>query len=194
MIPVTQINGRAIPLGRDNVDTDQIIAAEHLKTVSRNGLGCHAFERLRSEPGNVFNEPVFAGAPILIAGANFGCGSSREHAVWAIADLGIRAVIAESFSDIFSANAFKNGIVTVPLDRADIDRLMTIARTGPITVDLEAMTVSAGGVQTAFSLDPFRRDCLLRGLDEIALTLASESAILAYEKRVGSRARSLQSR
>ena len=185
MTPVTQVHGRAIPFGRDNVDTDQIIAAEQLKTVSRTGLGRHAFERLRAEPGNVFDDPVFAGAPILIAGANFGCGSSREHAVWAIADLRIRAVIAESFSDIFSANAFKNGIVTVQLDRADIDRLMTIARTDAIMVDLEAMIVLACGVQTAFSLDPFRRDCLLHGLDEIALTLASEGAILAYERRTG---------
>ena len=184
MAPVTQVRGRAIPLGRDNVDTDQIIAAEHLKTVSRSGLGRFAFERIRTEPGNVLDDPTFDGAPILIAGANFGCGSSREHAVWAIADRGIRAVIAESFSDIFSANAFKNGVVTVALDRADIERLMTTAQTEPVAVDLERMTVSAGNVETSFSLDPFRRDCLLRGLDEIALTLASEGAIRAYEDRV----------
>ena len=185
MTPVKLVHGRAYPLGLDNVDTDQIIAAEHLKTVSRSGLGRHAFARMRTAPGNIFDDPVFAGAPILIAGANFGCGSSREHAVWAIADYGISAVIAAGFSDIFSANAFKNGIVTVELATADIQHLMTAARTDAVTVDVETMIVSAPGVRMGFSLDPFRRDCLLQGLDEIALTLASESAILAYEQHTG---------
>ncbi len=185
MNPVKLVHGRAYPLGRDNVDTDQIIAAEHLKTVSRNGLGRHAFGRLRTAPGNIFDDPVFAGAPILIAGANFGCGSSREHAVWALADLGVLAVIAAGFSDIFSANAFKNGIVTVKLEAAEIRRLMAIALTDAITVDVETMSVWAPGVRMTYSLDPFRRDCLLRGLDEIALTLANERAIRAYEQRTG---------
>jgi 3-isopropylmalate/(R)-2-methylmalate dehydratase small subunit len=185
MIPVRRIQGRAFPLGRDNVDTDLIIPAAHLKTVSRAGLGQHAFETLRARPGNLFDDPAFAGAPILIAGANFGCGSSREHAAWALADLGIRAVIAPSFADIFSANAYKNGIVTVELARTAVDRLMEIARGAAILVDVEAMIVAAPGFACSFALDPFRRDCLLQGLDEIALTLASEPAIRAYELRTG---------
>jgi len=185
MKPVTIIHGRAYPLGRDNIDTDLIIGAEHLKTVSRSGLGRFAFETLRSEPGNLFDDPVFARSPILIAGANFGCGSSREHAVWALIDLGVEAVIAPSFSDIFSANAYKNGVVTVALSAGKVARLMAFALTGKITIDLVAMTVSASGMQTTFMLDPFRRECLLRGLDEIALTLASEPVIRAYELRSG---------
>lgn len=185
MTPVNLVHGRAYPLGRDNIDTDLIIGAEHLKTVSRNGLGQYAFETLRTAHGNMFDDPGFAGAPILIAGANFGCGSSREHAVWALADLGVRAVIAPSFSDIFSANAYKNGIITVVLDAAIVERLMAVALVDPITIDLNEMIVSAPGIRTEFTLDPFRRDCLLRGLDEIALTLTSDQAIRAYEQRSG---------
>ncbi len=182
MTPVTHINGRAIPLGLSNVDTDVIIAAEHLKTIQRAGLGRHAFETIRAQPGNVFDDPRFEGAPILIAGDNFGCGSSREHAAWALADMGISAVIAPSFSDIFSGNAFKNGIVTVVLDQAAVDRLLEVAQDHPIDVDLETMTVTSPlQDRFAFELDPFRRDCLMRGLDEIGLTLASEAAITAYE-------------
>ena len=185
MNPVSLVHGRAYPLGRDNIDTDLIIGAEHLKTVSRSGLGRFAFETLRSAPGNLFDNPAFARAPILIAGANFGCGSSREHAVWALDDLGVRAVVAAGFSDIFAANAYKNGIVTVEVDPADVERLMAVALTAAITVDIQSMTVSALDVQVAFSLDPFRRDCLLRGLDEIALTLVREGAIRSYEQRTG---------
>jgi 3-isopropylmalate/(R)-2-methylmalate dehydratase small subunit len=184
MRPVTRIEGRAFPLGRDNVDTDLIIAAEHLKTVSRSGLGRHAFAALRGQDGNVFDDPAFAGAPILVAGANFGCGSSREHAVWALADLGVQAVIAPSFADIFAANAYKNGIVTVALERAAVEALLAAARSGELLVDLDAMIVAAAGLLFPFALDPFRRACLLGGLDEIALTLRSEAAIAAYEQRV----------
>ena len=179
-------HGRAYPLGRANIDTDVIIAARHLKTVHRSGLGRHAFESIRAEPGNVFDDPVFAGAPILIAGDNFGCGSSREHAAWALADLGIEAVIAPGFSDIFSGNAFKNGIVAVVLAQPAVDRLLEVARDHPITVDLETMTVTSPlQDRFVFELDSFRRDCLIGGLDEIALTLASEPAIRAYERRTG---------
>ena len=128
MTPLTAVEGRAYPLGLKNIDTDVIIAAQHLKTIKRTGLGRHAFETLRAQPGNVFDDPAFAGAPILIAGDNFGCGSSREHAAWALADLGVRAVIAPSFSDIFSGNAFKNGIVTVSLPHEAVDRLLEVAR------------------------------------------------------------------
>jgi 3-isopropylmalate/(R)-2-methylmalate dehydratase small subunit len=183
---VTAVEGRAVPLGRANIDTDIIIPAEHLKTVSREGLGRFAFETIRAEPGNVFDDPAFAGGAILIAGDNFGCGSSREHAVWAMRDLGIRAVIAPSFSDIFASNAFKNGLVAAALPQAAIDRLMAVAREQPIRVDLETMTVTTPYQDWfEFALDPFRRDCLMRGLDEIGLTLESEAAIAAYEARPG---------
>ena len=183
---VAAVEGRAIPLGRANVDTDIIIPAEHLKTVAREGLGRFAFETIRAEPGNVFDDPAFAGASILIAGDNFGCGSSREHAVWAMLELGIAAVIAPGFSDIFASNAFKNGLVAAVLPQADVDRLMIVARDQPIRIDLESMTVTTPFQDRfAFALDPFRRDCLMRGLDEIGLTLESEAAIAAYESRVG---------
>ena len=179
---VTRIEGRAIPLGLRNVDTDVIIPAAHLKTVTREGLGRHAFETLRADPGNLFDDPRFAGAPILIAGDNFGCGSSREHAAWALLDLGIFAVVAPGFSDIFAGNAFKNGILTVVLEPAQIDRLLAIAADHPISIDLGALTVSAPtGDHFTFTMDPFRRECLLEGLDEIDVTLASEAAIAGYE-------------
>lgn len=182
MTPVERVEGRAIPLGLANIDTDVIIAAEHLKTITRAGLGDHALASLRKVPGNVIDDPAHQGATILIAGANFGCGSSREHAVWALMDRGITAVIAPSFSDIFAGNAFKNGMVTVVLPQEAIDRLMVVAATDPVTVDLATMTVTTPFQDRfAFALDAFRRDCLLHGTDEIALTLASDSAIAAYE-------------
>ena len=182
MIPVEQVQGRAYPLGAANIDTDVIIAAEHLKTISRTGLGQHAFKTIRRTPGNVFDEPANRGASILIAGENFGCGSSREHAVWAMMDMGITAVIASSFSDIFSGNAFKNGMVAVVLPQAAIDRLLEVAKTDPITIDLATMTVTTPFQDRfEFTLDPFRRACLMQGTDEIALTLQSDAAIAAHE-------------
>jgi 3-isopropylmalate/(R)-2-methylmalate dehydratase small subunit len=181
--PVTRVEGRAIPFGRANVDTDIIIPAVHLKTLSRVGLGAFAFEALRRTPDNLFDDPAFADAPILIAGANFGCGSSREHAVWALLDRGIRAVVAPSFSDIFASNAFKNGLAAVALDDEAISRLLDLARIVPLAVDLEQQIVVAGNEVFAFDFDPFRRDCLVSGLDEIALTLKSTDAIAAYESR-----------
>lgn len=184
MEPVSTIEGRAIPFGRKNVDTDVIIPAHWLKTTSREGLGRGAFESIRAEPGNVFDDPEFAGAPILIAGANFGCGSSREHAAWALLDLGIEAVIAPSFSDIFSGNAFKNGILAVSLPQERVDRLLTIARTEPIAIDLENQLVTTRRQDRFhFDMDPFRKHCLLAGQDEIGLTLESASAIARYERR-----------
>ncbi len=184
MTPVGTIEGRAIPFGRANVDTDVIIPAKWLKTISRSGLGRGAFETVRAEAGNVFDDPAYAGAPILIAGENFGCGSSREHAAWALADLGIRAVIAPSFSDIFSGNAFKNGILTVELPRAAIDRLMTVAETDPVAIDLETQTVTTRFQDRfAFEIDAFRKHCLLNGLDEVGLTLAMDPQIAAFEQR-----------
>lgn len=184
MTPVNHIEGKAIPFGRANVDTDVIIPAKWLKTISRQGLGRGAFETVRAEPGNVFDDPAYAGAPILIAGENFGCGSSREHAAWALADLGVKAVIAPSFSDIFSGNAFKNGILTVELPRAAIDRLIEVAQTDPIAIDLEHQTVTTPFQDRfTFEIDPFRKHCLLNGLDEVGLTLAMEPQIAAFEAK-----------
>jgi 3-isopropylmalate/(R)-2-methylmalate dehydratase small subunit len=181
-----RIEGRAYPLGRANIDTDVIIPAAHLKTITRAGHGRHAFETIRAEYGNVLSDPRYAGAPILVAGDNFGCGSSREHAAWALADMGVAAVIAPSFADIFASNAFKNGIVTVALPQDAVDRLLAVATEQEITIDLESMTVTTPFQDRfTFSLDPFRRRCLIEGLDEIALTLASEAAISAYEARAG---------
>ena len=183
MEPVSTIEGRAIPLGLANVDTDVIIPAHWLKTITREGLGRGAFETLRAEPGNVFEDPAYASAPILIAGDNFGCGSSREHAAWALADLGIAAVIAPSFSDIFAGNAFKNGILAVALPQEAVDRLLDVARDHPITVDLHSQTVTTPFQDRfAFHIDPFRKHCLVNGLDEIGLTLASDAAINRYER------------
>lgn len=184
MEPVTTVDGRAIPFGRKNVDTDVIIPARWLKTITREGLGRGAFETVRAEAGNVFDDPRYAGAPILIAGDNFGCGSSREHAAWALLDLGIKVVIAPSFSDIFSGNAFKNGVLTVVLPQEVIDRLMVVAETDPIHVDLDAQSVTTPFQDRfAFEIDPFRKACLLGGLDEIGLTLERGAAIDAYEAR-----------
>ena len=182
MKPVSTIAGRAIPLGMKNVDTDVIIPAHWLKTISREGLGKGAFETIRAEPGNVFDDPRYASAKILIAGDNFGCGSSREHAAWALADMGIAAVIAPSFSDIFAGNAFKNGILAVELPRTAIDRLLEVAETDPIAVDLDSQTVTTPFQDRfRFEIDPFRKHCLVNGLDEIGLTLASSAAIARHE-------------
>ncbi|MXO63896.1 3-isopropylmalate dehydratase small subunit [Qipengyuania oceanensis] len=182
MTPVSTIDGRAIPYGAKNVDTDVIIPAHWLKTITREGLGKGAFESVRSEPGNIFDDPEFAGAPILIAGDNFGCGSSREHAAWALLDMGVKAVIAPSFSDIFSGNAFKNGVLTVALPQEAIDRLMEVAQTDPVSIDLESQTVTTPFQDRfTFEIDPFRKQCLIEGLDEIGLTLARDEAITKYE-------------
>jgi len=185
MTPVTTIEGRAYPFGRKNVDTDVIIPARWLKTVTRAGLAKGAFETVRAEDGNVFDDPAYAGSPVLIAGDNFGCGSSREHAAWALDDMGVKAVIAPSFSDIFSGNAYKNGILTVVLPQAAIDRLMLVASAGdPIHIDFEAQTVTTQFQDRfVFDIDPFRKSCLLNGTDEIGLTLASDAAIGNYEGR-----------
>ena len=182
MRAVSTIHGRAIPLGLKNVDTDVIIPAHWLKTVSREGLGKGAFETIRQAPGNPFDVEDFAGAPILIAGDNFGCGSSREHAAWAMLDMGLTAVIAPSFSDIFSGNAFKNGILAVELPQDQVDRLLEVARTHPITIDLDNQVVTTPFQDRfAFDVDPFRKRCLLEGLDEIGLTLGSGDAITHHE-------------
>ena len=178
------MKGRAYPFGRENVDTDVIIPAHWLKTISREGLGEGAFEVVRKEEGNVFDDPEYEDAPILIAGDNFGCGSSREHAAWALLDMGVTAVIAPSFSDIFASNAFKNGVLTVELPQEAIDRLMEVAQTDPITIDLEHQTVTTPFQDRfEFAIDPFRKECLMAGLDEIGLTLESAGTIARYEEK-----------
>ncbi|MGC1468115.1 MAG: 3-isopropylmalate dehydratase small subunit [Sphingorhabdus sp.] len=185
MNPVSTISGKAYPFGLKNVDTDVIIPAAWLKTISRSGLGKGAFEALRKEPGNLFDSAEYEGSPILIAGDNFGCGSSREHAAWALADMGIQAVIAPSFSDIFSGNAFKNGLLTVVLPQEAVDRLMEVAKTDPIHIDLENQVVTTPFQDRfTFEIDAFRKHCLMGGLDEIGLTLANSDAISAYESRL----------
>lgn len=185
MKPIDKLEGRAYPLGVKNVDTDIVIPAKYLKTISRAGLGKGAFEVLRKDPGNVFDNPEYAGSPILIAGDNFGCGSSREHAAWALLDMGITAVIAPSFSDIFSGNAFKNGILTVVLPQEAVDRLMEVAKTDPIHIDLESQTVTTPFQDRfEFAIDPFRKSCLLGGLDEIGLTLGNTDVITAHEQKL----------
>ncbi|QNO25914.1 3-isopropylmalate dehydratase small subunit [Sphingopyxis sp. OPL5] len=185
MTPLNEVDGRAIPFGLKNVDTDVIIPAHWLKGTTREGMGRGAFEAIRKDPDNLFDSAEYKGAPILIAGDNFGCGSSREHAAWALGDLGIRVVIAPSYSDIFSGNAVKNGILPVVLPQAAIDRLMEVALTDPVHVDLENQTVTTQFQDRfAFEIDPFRKMCLLEGLDEISITEKSDAAIGDYEKKL----------
>ena len=182
MKQVSTIHGRAIPLGLKNVDTDVIIPAHWLKTVSREGLGQGAFETIRQTPGNPFDVEDYANAPILIAGDNFGCGSSREHAAWAMLDMGLTAVIAPSFSDIFSGNAFKNGILAVELPQDQVDHLLEVAKDQPLTIALENQVVTTPFQDRfAFDIDPFRKHCLTNGLDEIGLTLERDSVIENHE-------------
>jgi len=190
MQPIDKISGKGIPFGRKNIDTDIIIPSKWLKTISRDGLEKGAFETLRADEDNVFDDPAYAGANILIAGDNFGCGSSREHAAWAINGMGISAIIAPSYSDIFSSNAFKNGLLAVELPQEAIDRLMIVAQEAsgdeePISIDLENQTVTTVFQDRwSFEIDPFRKNCLLNGLDEIGVTLAQEDSITAYETKL----------
>jgi 3-isopropylmalate/(R)-2-methylmalate dehydratase small subunit len=193
MTPFTTLTGIAAPMPLVNIDTDMIIPKQYLKTIARTGLGRALFDELRyfpdgrENPDFVLNQPAWRNARILIAGDNFGCGSSREHAPWALLDFGIRCVISTSFADIFYGNCLKNGILPVVLPPAAVEQLMAEARRGagvPITVDLAAQTVTAAdGTVFGFDIDPFRKHCLLNGLDDIGLTLAKAAAIDAYEAR-----------
>jgi 3-isopropylmalate/(R)-2-methylmalate dehydratase small subunit len=176
------IVGRAYPLGLDNVDTDQIIAAEHLKTLSRAGLGKHAFGALRCGPGNIFDDPRYRGARILVAGANFGCGSSREHAVWALNDLGVEAVIAGGFSDIFAGNALKNGLVAISLGPASLELALAHAKCGVVSIDLARKIIGLEKSDLPFAMDESHRSQLLTGGDEIGMTMTHEANIIAYEQ------------
>lgn len=186
MQPVHTITAPAIPLGLANVDTDVIIPARYLKTISRQGLGRGAFAAMRTAPDNPIDTGIARGAEILIAGANFGCGSSREHAPWALMDLGLKAVIAPSFADIFASNSFKNGLLLVALPEEAVERLLAIASEGlPITIDLETQSVTTPYQDRfTFPIDPFRKHCLMHGLDEIGLTATHDAAIAAHEARL----------
>ena len=191
MQPFTELTAVAAPLPLANVDTDKIIPARFLKTIKRSGLGKSLFAGLRYDdegkerPEFVLNREPFRGAEILVAHENFGCGSSREHAPWALLDFGIRCVIAPSFADIFHGNCFKNGILPIVLPRAVCDQLMEDARLGAnarITVDLgRQVVVRPNGEEIPFAVDPFRRHMLLNGLDEIGQTMQRTAAIDAYE-------------
>ena len=189
----TTLTGVAAPLNMINVDTDMIIPKQFLKTIERTGLGKSLFFEMRYDddgaerPDFVLNKPAYRTAKILVAGDNFGCGSSREHAPWALLDFGIRCVIAPSFADIFYNNCFKNGILPIPLPQEEVDKLLDDAERGAnatVTVDLEAQEIRGpdGGV-IRFEIDPFLKQCLLEGLDDIGLTLQKADAIASYEEQ-----------
>ena len=184
MEAVRRIVGRALPLARADVDTDQIIPSHWLKRLERTGYGPGLFEAWRKDPAFVLNDPRYDGAVVLLAGANFGSGSSREHAVWALQDAGYRAVIAPRFADIFRNNALRNGLVPVEIDADSVDKLVDAVRRDPTTsiaIDVERSTVQGPGVRATFALDDFSRMRLLEGLDDIAVTLRHESDITAFE-------------
>jgi 3-isopropylmalate/(R)-2-methylmalate dehydratase small subunit len=188
---VQTVTGIAAPFPRVNVDTDAIIPKQFLKTIRRSGLGKGLFYDLRTDadgsqrPDFVLNQPAYRQAAILVVGANFGCGSSREHAVWSLLDAGIRVVIGPSFADIFFQNCFKNGLLPVRLAARDVDQLMGDAeQAAPLTVDLESQRVTRPNGQTLrFEIEPFRKQILLEGLDDIGLTLKHAGAIDTYERR-----------
>jgi len=188
-----RLTGVAAPLPLINVDTDMIIPKQFLKTIKRTGLGKNLFDEMRHDetgaerPEFVLNKPAYRNAQILVAGENFGCGSSREHAPWALLDFGIRCVIAPSFADIFYNNCFKNGILPIALPQAEVDKLMDDAERGAnavLSVDLESQTITGpDGGTIAFEIDPHLKRCLLEGLDDIGLTLEKADAIDAFEAR-----------
>ena len=188
-----KVVGIAAPMPLINIDTDMIIPKQFLKTIKRSGLGVHLFDEMRylpdgsENPDFVLNKPAYRNAEILIAGDNFGCGSSREHAPWALADFGIKVIVSTSFADIFHNNAFKNGLLPIALPQEQVDILMRDAEKGAnarMSVDLEAQEITTSDGQViGFEIDPFRKHCLLAGLDDIGLTLARREAIEAFESR-----------
>jgi 3-isopropylmalate/(R)-2-methylmalate dehydratase small subunit len=192
MEPFKTLEGVAAPLNMINVDTDMIIPKQYLKTIQRTGLGKALFDEMRyntdgsEKPDFVLNKPAYRKAQILVAGDNFGCGSSREHAPWALLDFGIRAVIAPSFADIFYGNCFKNGILPIKLPQADVDKLMDDAERGAnavITIDLEKQEIKGpDGGTIRFEVDAFKKQCLLNGWDDIGLTMRTEDKIASFEK------------
>jgi 3-isopropylmalate/(R)-2-methylmalate dehydratase small subunit len=188
MNPVRQVAGRAVPLDRRDVDTDQIIPSDWLKRVERHGYGAGLFEAWRADPRFVLNDPRFDGATILVAGANFGCGSSREHAVWALADWGFGAIIAPSFADIFRSNGLGSGLVLAELREPEVSRLLEAVAADPalelmVSVERCEITADAIGFRAGFPLDDGWRARLLAGQDQIDLSLTHADAIAAYESR-----------
>jgi 3-isopropylmalate/(R)-2-methylmalate dehydratase small subunit len=189
----TTLTGVAAPMPMINIDTDKIIPKQFLKTIARTGLGKALFDEMRykndgsENPDFILNKPAYRKAKILVAGENFGCGSSREHAPWALLDFGITCVIATSFADIFYNNCFKNGILPIKLPQADVDKLMDDAERGAnaiITIDLEKQEITGpDGGCVKFELDAFRKHCLINGLDDVGLTLQKEKAIDAFEAK-----------
>ncbi|MBE7636308.1 3-isopropylmalate dehydratase small subunit [Sneathiella sp. P13V-1] len=189
----TKLDGVAAPMPLVNIDTDMIIPKQYLKTIQRAGLGKNLFAEMRYDnDGNeledfVLNQPQYRSAQILVAGDNFGCGSSREHAPWALADYGIRCVISTSFADIFYNNCFKNGILPIRVSQAELDKLMDDAGRGSnavLSVDLEAQEIKGpDGGTVAFEIDPFRKHCLLNGLDEVGLTLQKADKVDSFEEK-----------
>ncbi|MDF1802631.1 3-isopropylmalate dehydratase small subunit [Thalassovita sp.] len=189
-----KLQGVAAPMPLVNIDTDMIIPKVFLKTIKRSGLGVNLFDEMRYDrqgneiPDFVLNKPQYRGAQILVAGDNFGCGSSREHAPWAIADFGIKCVISTSFADIFFNNCFKNGILPIVLPQEQVDILMADAEKGEnarITVDLEAQEITTSDGETiAFDVDAFKKHCLLNGLDDIGLTLEKAASIETFETKM----------
>ena len=184
-----KLTAKAAPLDIANVDTDMIIPKQFLRTIKRSGLGVHAFDDMRylddgkPNPDFILNKPEYQNAEILIAGENFGCGSSREHAPWALADMGFKCIIAPGFADIFFNNSFKNGILLITLPKEDVQKLMQDAKDGQeLRVDLEFQTIHRGNNDTIkFEIDPFRKHCMLNGLDDIGLTMAHKSEIEEFE-------------
>jgi len=184
MKPISKVSGRMAPLDRADVDTDQIIPKQFLKRIERTGYGPFMFYDWRSHGDFVLDRPEHAGASVLVAGPNFGCGSSREHATWAIRDFGYKAILASSFADIFRANCYKTGLLAATLPESQVRHLMDLATEDPtaeITVDLESQTVRGEGFEYRFEIDPFYRDCLLKGLDEIGLIERQSPNIDVYE-------------
>ncbi|MBL6767444.1 MAG: 3-isopropylmalate dehydratase small subunit [Candidatus Micropelagos sp.] len=187
----TTFEGIVAPLDMINVDTDMIVPKQFLKTIKRSGLGANVFDEMRFRPDGseiedfVLNQPDYRQSQILVAGDNFGCGSSREHAPWALLDFGFRCVIAPSFADIFFNNCFKNGILPIALPQAEVDRLMSDAKQGNgtvLSINLEGQTITRPNGETiAFDVDPFRKNCLIEGLDDIGLTLKKSEKIDAFE-------------
>jgi len=189
----TQLTGVAAPMPAINIDTDKIFPAIHLRTIKRTGLSKHLFEEIRFRPDGsenpdfVLNQGPYRQTRIIVAGDNFGCGSSREHAPWALTDFGIRCVIAPSFADIFYNNCFKNGLLPIALPQAEVDKLMDDAKKGAnavLTIDLDKQTISRpDGEIVHFDIDPFRKQCMLNGLDDIGLTEQKAADISAYEAK-----------
>ena len=184
MEPFTRVTGVLAPLDRANVDTDQIIPKQFLKRIERSGYGPFLFYDWRRAGNFILDQPAYRGAAVLVTGANFGSGSSREHAAWSLLDAGFRAVIAPSYGDIFKSNSFRSGLLPVELPESQVVELIRLATEKPgmeITVDLTSQRIRAGGFETVFATDPFYRECLLNGWDEVALTLRQEGAIARYE-------------